>query len=73
MLKIFATVGFHMMYSYRFSATDALWVLSPFSPVRRVAIHILVHPMFSLIIIFTILFNCLMMILPSTEQIESTE
>ena len=58
---------------YRFSATDALWFLSPFSPVRRVAIHILVHPMFSLIIITTILLNCLMMIMPSSEQIESTE
>ena len=60
-------------WNFRFSATDALWFLSPFSPVRRVAIHILVHPMFSLIIITTILLNCLMMIMPSSEQIESTE
>ena len=58
---------------FRFSGTDALWFLSPFSPVRRVAIHILVHPLFSLIIITTILLNCFMMILPSTETIESTE
>ena len=29
--------------------------------------------MFSLIIITTILLNCLMMIMPSSEQIESTE
>ena len=58
---------------FRFSAADALWVLSPFSPVRRVAIHILVHPLFSLIIITTILLNCFMMIMPSSEQIESSE
>jgi voltage-gated sodium channel type II alpha len=58
---------------FRFSGTDALWFLSPFSPVRRVAIHILVHPLFSLIIITTILLNCFMMILPSNETIESTE
>ena len=58
---------------FRFSGTDALWFLSPFSPVRRVAIHILVHHLFSLIIITTILLNCFMMILPSTETIESTE
>ena len=50
-----------------------MWFLSPFSPVRRVAIHVLVHPLFSLIIIVTILLNCIMMILPPTEQIESTE
>ena len=47
--------------------------LYPFSPVRRVAIHILVHPLFSLIIITTILLNCFMMIMPSSEQIESSE
>lgn len=64
---------FTLQLPNRFSATDALWFLSPFSPVRRVAIHILVHPMFSLIIITTILLNCLMMIMPSSEQIESTE
>lgn len=58
---------------FRFSAEDALWVLSPFSPVRRVAIHILVHPLFSLIIITTILLNCFMMIMPSNAQIESSE
>ena len=50
-----------------------MWFLSPFSPVRRVAIHVLVHPLFSLIIIATILINCLMMILTPSERIESTE
>ena len=58
---------------FRFSATNALWFLSPFSPVRRVAIHILVHPLFSIIIITTILLNCLLMIMPSTEIIEASE
>ena len=58
---------------FRFSAEDSMWFLSPFSPVRRVAIHVLVHPLFSLIIIVTILLNCLMMILPPSEKIESTE
>ena len=58
---------------FRFSAENAIWALSPFSPVRRVAIHILVHPLFSLTIIFTILLNCLMVIMPSSEKIESSE
>eukprot|EP00094_Tigriopus_californicus_P006087 TCALIF_05863-PA protein Name:"Similar to para Sodium channel protein para (Drosophila melanogaster)" AED:0.15 eAED:0.18 QI:29/0.48/0.42/0.88/0.68/0.76/26/1108/2230 len=58
---------------FRFSGEDAVWALSPFSPVRRVAIHILVHPLFSLIIITTILLNCFMMIMPSSAKIESSE
>uniref|UniRef100_A0A146LU77 Sodium channel protein n=2 Tax=Lygus hesperus TaxID=30085 RepID=A0A146LU77_LYGHE len=58
---------------YRFSATDAMYILDPFNPIRRVAIYILVHPLFSLFIIFTILFNCVLMIMPTTPTIESTE
>lgn len=58
---------------FRFSATDALWMLDPFNPIRRVAIYILVHPLFSLFIITTILTNCILMIMPSTPTVESTE
>ncbi|XP_023707951.1 sodium channel protein para isoform X14 [Cryptotermes secundus] len=58
---------------FRFSATDAMWILDPFNPIRRVAIYILVHPLFSLFIITTILTNCIFMILPSSPTIESTE
>ncbi|XP_014251562.1 sodium channel protein para isoform X9 [Cimex lectularius] len=58
---------------FRFSATDALWILDPFNPIRRVAIYILVHPLFSLFIIFTILLNCVLMIMPTTPTVESTE
>ncbi|XP_033607453.1 sodium channel protein para isoform X21 [Cryptotermes secundus] len=58
---------------FRFSATDAMWILDPFNPIRRVAIYILVHPLFSLFIITTILTNCIFMILPSSPTIESTD
>ncbi|KMQ96399.1 sodium channel protein para [Lasius niger] len=58
---------------FRFSATDAMWMLDPFNPIRRVAIYILVHPLFSLFIITTILVNCILMIMPTTPTIESTE
>ncbi|KAE8740166.1 hypothetical protein FOCC_FOCC014329 [Frankliniella occidentalis] len=58
---------------FRFSATDALWILDPFNPIRRVAIYILVHPLFSLFIITTILTNCILMIMPSSPKVESTE
>ncbi|XP_050525593.1 sodium channel protein para-like isoform X2 [Daktulosphaira vitifoliae] len=58
---------------FRFSATDGLWVLDPFNPIRRVAIYILVHPIFSVTIITTILTNCVFMIMPPTPTIEASE
>ncbi|XP_061569037.1 sodium channel protein type 3 subunit alpha-like, partial [Cololabis saira] len=46
---------------FRFSATSALYVFSPFNPVRRLALRILVHSLFSLFIMCTILTNCCFM------------
>ncbi|XP_023283950.1 sodium channel protein type 3 subunit alpha-like, partial [Seriola lalandi dorsalis] len=46
---------------FRFSATSALYIFSPFHPVRRIAIKILVHSLFSLFIMCTILTNCCFM------------
>uniref|UniRef100_A0AAV2L8J2 Ion transport domain-containing protein n=1 Tax=Knipowitschia caucasica TaxID=637954 RepID=A0AAV2L8J2_KNICA len=45
----------------RFSATSALFLFSPFHPVRRLAIRILVHSLFNLFIMCTILTNCCFM------------
>ncbi|XP_076069518.1 sodium voltage-gated channel paralytic isoform X2 [Oratosquilla oratoria] len=58
---------------FRFSASDAMWILTPFNPVRRTSIFILIHPLFNFFIIITILANCVLMILPPTETIESSE
>ncbi|XP_025907683.1 sodium channel protein type 5 subunit alpha isoform X4 [Nothoprocta perdicaria] len=46
---------------FRFSATPALYILSPFHPIRRTAIKILVHSLFSMFIMCTILTNCVFM------------
>ncbi|XP_054592138.2 sodium channel, voltage gated, type V-like, alpha b isoform X2 [Nothobranchius furzeri] len=46
---------------FRFSATSALYMFSPFHPIRRLAIRILVHSLFSLFIMCTILTNCCFM------------
>nr|XP_061810211.1 sodium channel protein type 4 subunit alpha-like [Nerophis lumbriciformis] len=46
---------------FRFNATSALYFFSPFHPVRTVAIRILVHSLFSLFIMCTILTNCCFM------------
>ncbi|KAG8197669.1 hypothetical protein JTE90_001597 [Oedothorax gibbosus] len=58
---------------FRFSATNSMWILTPFNPLRRVAIYILVHPAFSFLVIVTILTNCVLMTMPSNESIESSE
>ena len=52
---------------FRFSAQKALFLLSPFHPIRRIAIHVLTHPLFSFAIICTILINCYVMVKPDTE------
>uniref|UniRef100_A0A8C2L2H9 Sodium channel protein n=1 Tax=Cyprinus carpio TaxID=7962 RepID=A0A8C2L2H9_CYPCA len=46
---------------YRFTAEPALFCISPFSLVRRGAIKILIHSLFSMIIMITILSNCVFM------------
>ncbi|XP_062813881.1 sodium channel protein type 5 subunit alpha isoform X3 [Anolis carolinensis] len=46
---------------FRFSATPALYILSPFHRIRRAAIKVLVHSLFSMFIMCTILTNCVFM------------
>uniref|UniRef100_G3TLD7 Sodium channel protein n=1 Tax=Loxodonta africana TaxID=9785 RepID=G3TLD7_LOXAF len=61
---------------FRFSATDALYLFSPFHPVRRAAVKILVHSCFSMLIMCTILTNCVFMAQhdppPWTKYVEYT-
>ncbi|XP_034049280.1 sodium channel protein type 4 subunit alpha A [Thalassophryne amazonica] len=46
---------------YRFNADPACYILSPFNVVRRGAIKILIHSLFSMFIMLTILSNCVFM------------
>ncbi|XP_048110700.1 LOW QUALITY PROTEIN: sodium channel, voltage gated, type VIII, alpha subunit b [Alosa alosa] len=46
---------------FRFSATPSLYIISPFSIFRKIAIKILIHSLFSMIIMCTILTNCVFM------------
>ncbi|XP_054027181.1 sodium channel protein type 5 subunit alpha [Dryobates pubescens] len=57
---------------FRFTATRALWILSPFHPIRRTAIKILVHSLFTLFIMCTILTNCVFMALTETPKNSSS-
>ncbi|XP_056226239.1 sodium channel, voltage-gated, type I like, alpha b isoform X2 [Seriola aureovittata] len=53
---------------FRFNATPALYILSPFNPLRRIAIRVLVHSLFSMLIMFTILTNCAFMTLSNPPE-----
>lgn len=57
----------------RFSAAEALYLLGPFHPIRRVALYILVNPIFNLLVILTILINCILMTLKGSDTEEKTE
>ncbi|XP_035253616.1 sodium channel protein type 4 subunit alpha A isoform X1 [Anguilla anguilla] len=46
---------------YRFNAEPSMYILSPFSPLRRGSIKILIHSLFSMFIMITILSNCVFM------------
>nr|XP_056719950.1 sodium channel protein type 4 subunit alpha [Euleptes europaea] len=46
---------------FRFSTTPALYMLDPFNIVRRGAIRVLTHSLFSMFIMITILTNCVFM------------
>ncbi|KAM9304816.1 sodium channel protein type 2 subunit alpha-like [Gastrophryne carolinensis] len=60
---------------FRFSATSALYILTPFSPIRRAAIKILVHTypfykytLFNMFIMCTILTNCVFMTMSNPPE-----
>ncbi|XP_040296914.1 sodium channel protein type 2 subunit alpha-like [Bufo bufo] len=61
---------------FRFSATSALYILTPFNPLRKIAIKVLVHSLFSMLIMFTILTNCVFMTMSNppewTKNVEYT-
>ncbi|XP_056149166.1 sodium channel protein type 4 subunit alpha B-like [Lampris incognitus] len=61
---------------FRFSATSALYIFSQFHFIRTIAIKVLVHSLFSLFIMCTILTNCCFMAMsdpaPWTKYLEYT-
>ncbi|XP_021410982.1 sodium channel protein type 5 subunit alpha [Lonchura striata] len=56
---------------YRFTATRALWIFSPFHPIRRRAIKILILTLFTWFIMCTILTNCVFMSLTESSKTSS--
>ncbi|XP_044855593.1 sodium channel protein type 4 subunit alpha-like [Mauremys mutica] len=61
---------------FRFSTTPALYMLGPFNPLRRGAIKVLIHSLFSMFIMITILTNCVFMTMsdppPWAKNVEYT-
>ncbi|XP_078795401.1 sodium channel, voltage-gated, type I-like, alpha isoform X2 [Oryzias latipes] len=57
---------------FRFNAAPALYFLGPFNPIRRLSIKILVHSLFNVLIMCTILTNCALMTRSSSADSNST-
>ncbi|CAF1269012.1 unnamed protein product [Rotaria sordida] len=54
---------------FRFSATRACFIFSPFNCFRRLAIRILTHSFFNTIVMLTILSNCIFMTLRNAPEV----
>ncbi len=46
---------------FRFSSTRSCFIFCPFNCIRRLAIRILTHSLFSTLVMLTILTNCIFM------------
>nr|AAK55437.2 Nav1.4b [Sternopygus macrurus] len=56
----------------RFNAEPACYIISPFNPIRRAAIRTLIHSLFSMFIMVTILSNCVFMTMSNPPQWSKT-
>ena len=54
---------------FRFSSTKAVFLLTPFNPLRRGAIYVLTHPFFSLFIMLVIIINCVFMAINEENEV----
>ncbi|CAF4283364.1 unnamed protein product, partial [Rotaria magnacalcarata] len=54
---------------FRFSATRACFIFSPFNCFRRLAVRILTHSVFSTLVMLTILTNCIFMTLRNAPEV----
>ncbi|XP_030649653.1 sodium channel protein type 4 subunit alpha B isoform X1 [Chanos chanos] len=57
---------------YRFNAEPACYMLSPFSKIRGIATRILIHSLFSMFIMVTILSNCVFMTMSDPPEWSKT-
>ncbi|XP_010016867.1 PREDICTED: sodium channel protein type 5 subunit alpha-like [Nestor notabilis] len=58
---------------YRFTATPALCIIGPFNPVRKAAIKIMTHSLFTGFIICTVVLNCVSMTVNLPKELCWTE
>lgn len=54
---------------FRFSSTPACYIFSPFNCFRRIAMQILTHPLFSTMVMLTILSNCVFMTMRNAPEV----
>ncbi|XP_050308218.1 sodium channel protein 60E [Anthonomus grandis grandis] len=62
---------FRKNYIHRFTATNSIFIFSPFSPIRKVCIYLSTNQFFDYLVMATILLNCVF--LAMAETIEEAE
>ena len=75
MFQTFVVIAprFSRNYIYRFSATKALFILSPWHPLRKLAVRIATSQFFDYFIILTILINCVFLTLQENQASKIAE
>lgn len=64
---------FKNKYIHRFHATKALGLLTPWNPVRKLAVYIATNQFFDYLVILTILCNCVFLAMPDDPASETAE
>ena len=63
---------FKKKFIHRFSSTKALFLLTPWNPVRKLAVYVATNQFFDYIVILTILCNCIFMSLGPDSAVADT-
>ncbi|XP_062583302.1 sodium channel protein 1 brain-like isoform X2 [Saccostrea cucullata] len=73
--KTFVAIAprFSNKYIHRFTATKALGCLTPWNPVRKLAVYIATNQFFDYLVILTILCNCVFLAMPDDPASETAE
>ncbi|XP_074630746.1 sodium channel protein 1 brain-like isoform X1 [Acropora palmata] len=60
---------FNKQYVYRFHASDSLYIFSPRSKIRRFVLFLITHQYFELLILLTILTNCVFLAMSNPPEV----
>ncbi|XP_069138424.1 sodium channel protein 1 brain-like isoform X2 [Argopecten irradians] len=73
--KTFVAIAprFGKKFIYRFTSTKAFYILSPWNPLRKLAVYIATNQYFDYLVITTILLNCIFLAMHKSPAAETAE